>query len=193
MVGNFDNVYIRCFDTSIKEPEISYTLKDNLLKLSALVSTNSGSAKVEIFDSKDILESKTVSYANGKINADFVSDKLSLWSINNPVVYTAKITVGADSLDFTFGVREIKCDGNRIFINGKPFYAFGGGDEYFSPSISPLIDKEIIRSRYKKFKEMGFNFYRFHTHTPTQTELEFVPGYCKPYTDNCNKLCIKEI
>ncbi len=170
--GIFDDVYISCFNTSIKEPEVSYTMKDNLLRLSAVAGNPRGLAKVEIFDGEAVLESKTVPYEDRRIYAEFVSDKLQLWSVNNPVLYTAKITVDTDSIAFKFGAREITCQGNRILINGKPFYAFGGGDEYFSPTISPLIDKDIIRQRYKKFKEMGFNFYRFHTHTPTQAELE---------------------
>ena len=72
---------------------------------------------------------------------------------------------------FCTGLREITIQEGRILVDGNPTFFAGTGSEYYSPTIAPLTDQEIIRRRYEALKVYGFNFYRCHTHVPTEEEL----------------------
>lgn len=170
--GIFDDVCLIMGEVEIKEPEISYSREDETAEISAYISNNGAPAVLEIFDGDKKMLSAEATSENNKITFPFSTSGFINWSTDNPKLYEARITSNKEKLCFDFGLRSFECSGNRLLLNGKPFYAFGGGDEYFSPTIGPLRDKEIIRKRYAKIKEMGFNFYRFHTHTPTKAELE---------------------
>lgn len=101
---------------------------------------------------------------------------LPLWSYNNPelvdVQFSCEDSNGNLSKSvFKTGVRDITVKENRILVNNKPTFFKGTGSEYFSPTIAPLTDREIIISRYEAVKAYGFNFYRCHTHIPTEEEM----------------------
>ena len=170
--GIFDGVYITVADTVIKEPEIIYDMEAERMKICAYISENGINSSLEITDcGKCVVKAEAVS-KNKAVCFDIETSALEKWDTEKPKLYKARISAGTDFAEFNLGIRDFRCSGNRLLLNGIPFYAFGGGDEYFSPSISPLTDKEIIRRRYSKIKEMGFNFYRFHTHSPTRAELD---------------------
>ena len=42
-----------------------------------------------------------------------------------PYLYTARVTYGEDLYDLPFGIREVRVEGTRFLINGKPFYFHG--------------------------------------------------------------------
>lgn len=72
---------------------------------------------------------------------------------------------------FKTGLREIAIEKDRILVDGNPTFFAGTGAEYYSPTISPLVDREILIKRYEALKAYGFNFYRCHTHVPTEEEM----------------------
>ncbi len=43
----------------------------------------------------------------------------------NPYLYTARVTYGEDMYEMPFGIREVKVEGTRFLINGKPFRFHG--------------------------------------------------------------------
>ncbi|WP_217594510.1 glycoside hydrolase family 2 protein [Cohnella sp. GbtcB17] len=99
------------------------------------------------------------------------------WSCEAPTLYVASVALhdGARPVDARrerFGLRDFRADGSALKLNGRPFLARGTGQEYFSPTISPLTDRGIIRQRWYSLREHGFNFFRCHTYTPTPEELE---------------------
>lgn len=69
------------------------------------------------------------------------------------------------------GFRTFTAEHGQLLLNGEPLMLRGVGHEYFSVSISPLIDKALIRRRFQCIKAHGFNFCRYHTHPPTEEEL----------------------
>lgn len=170
--GIFDDVFITVSDVILKEPEMIYNRQNEFMEISAYISENGLNSCLEIIDcNKTIVKTEAIS-ENNAIRFTIETSNLKKWDTDNPKLYSARISVGFDLIEFKIGIRDFECNGNRLLLNGIPFYAFGGGDEFFSPTISPLTNKEIIRKRYTKIKEMGFNFYRFHTHSPTQSELD---------------------
>ena len=101
---------------------------------------------------------------------------LPRWSYREPNLVDVKATVTDNNgivvtNEFKTGLREIVAEGDKILIDGNPTFFKGTGSEYYSPTISPLTDGEIIRKRYNALQDFGFNFFRCHTHVPTEEEM----------------------
>jgi len=99
------------------------------------------------------------------------------WSGGQPDLYVASVLLrqhGAtvDEWRERFGMRAFAVEGAGLSWNGKPFLARGTGQEFFSPAICPLVDRSVIRSRFRSVIAHGFNFFRCHTYTPTPEELD---------------------
>ncbi len=50
-----------------------------------------------------------------------------------PNLYTARVTFGEDCYDETFGIREVRVEGTRLLLNGRPVYLKGFGKHEDSP------------------------------------------------------------
>ena len=98
--------------------------------------------------------------------------ELRPWSPESPNLYTAKVElVASDGRVLQtryerFGIRKFEARGNRFFLNGKPFFVRGFGDD----SVYPLTgltppDKDFHRQHLKTARAAGFNYVRTHTHT----------------------------
>ena len=87
-----------------------------------------------------------------------------LWSPQEPRLYRAEITLreGDRELDTAavrFGLREIRCEGLRILLNGRPLFLRGGCDDHVYPAtLSPPASKEFYLARLRKAKQYGFNY-----------------------------------
>ncbi len=96
---------------------------------------------------------------------------LPRWSYRNPALVDVKIACAGTEKTFKTGVREITTTKERILINGEPTFFKGTGSEYFSPTICPVTQRELLLQRYNAIKAYGFNFFRCHTHVPTEEEM----------------------
>lgn len=103
-------------------------------------------------------------------------DGLKHWSYRDPQLID--VTVQAEDENgnisensFKTGLRELEIKGSRVTVNGLPTFFKGTGSEYYSPTIAPLTDRDIIARRYKALIDHGFNFYRCHTYIPTDEEM----------------------
>ena len=90
-----------------------------------------GTVCVTILDEKG----NAVATATGSTGTLMVENP-QLWEPwpGKPALYTARITFGADCYDETFGFREIRVEGVKVLLNGKPLYFKGFGkheDEAF--------------------------------------------------------------
>lgn len=172
--GIFDEVQLCSFDIETDEPRVE--LEENELWIQMPVSGEADRAVLEIREDGAVPRTVPGEISQGIASFRTAAESLRLWSVENPALCMMKITVfaGADCEEVSFrtGIRKLHRADKRIYLNGKPLYLFGGGDEYFSPTISPLTDREIIYKRFSAMKKLGFNFYRYHTHCPMQTELE---------------------
>jgi len=163
----FDNTYI--------------SLKENQAKLCTLV-MNEGSIdfedKIEILLDDRIFTIPVFIKAESSKELSICVDVEGLprWSFRKPQMIDVQIRC-KDSYGnvcvckFKTGLREIVVEGNRILVDNIPTFFAGAGTEYYSSTIAPLSDSKIIESRFCTFKDFGFNFYRYHTHVPTEEEL----------------------
>ena len=93
------------------------------------------------------------------------------WSPAHPNLYTARVDlVAADGKVFhsrleRFGVRKLEVRGKDFYLNDKPFYIRGCGDNSVYPAtgVSPA-DRAFHLAHLKMLKAAGFNYVRMHTH-----------------------------
>lgn len=93
------------------------------------------------------------------------------WSPENPKLYIARTTlldangVAADSASQRFGIKKFEVRGDRFYLNGKPYFLRGYGDDWIYPLtlISPA-DRQAHLKNFQTIKKAGFNYVRLHTH-----------------------------
>ena len=99
-----------------------------------------GSVSVEILDPAG----KPVACAQGAAGSVTVPDP-QLWEPwpGTPALYTARVTFGEDCYDETFGIREVKVEGTKLLLNGRPVYLKGFG-KHEDSAFYALCDREGI-------------------------------------------------
>ena len=92
------------------------------------------------------------------------------WSPEHPNLYTGIIELVQNGQVIhtrreRFGVRKFEVRGGEFFLNGRPFYVRGFGDDHVYPlsGITPA-DRDVHRAHLRKARAAGFNFVRLHTH-----------------------------
>lgn len=73
---------------------------------------------VSIPELKEVFKGTTDS--RGEISGELKVKHLKLWAPDAPSLYDVKVTAGDDSVNERIGFRNIKVDGTKILINGKP-------------------------------------------------------------------------
>lgn len=70
------------------------------------------------------------------------------------------------------GLRRLMRQGTRLRLNGLPIFLRGATEHaYFPQTTVPPTDPDVCRTMVKKFKEIGFNWLRFHTWVPPEEYL----------------------
>lgn len=114
---------------------------------------------------------RTIEQSNNQaISVDLSSD-FRPWSPEEPNLYTAKVElVGVDGKVLEtrwerFGVRKLEVRGNRFYLNDRPLFVRGCGDDSNYPltGLSPA-DRAFHLRHLRKLRQAGFNFIRLHTH-----------------------------
>ena len=92
------------------------------------------------------------------------------WSPEHPNLYTARVDLVENgqvvhSRLERFGVRKFEVRGKEFYLNGKPFFVRGFGDDHVYPltGITPP-DRDLHRAHLAKARAAGFNYVRLHTH-----------------------------
>lgn len=90
------------------------------------------------------------------------------WSPEHPQLY--KLTVRAmsgeavlDERTIRIGFKKLERRGDRIFLNGKPFYVRGTGFAGMCYGLYPGKSAGWYRELVRRVKEYGFNYLRLHT------------------------------
>jgi len=93
-----------------------------------------------------------------------------LWSPDSPFLYECEVLVShdkevLDSKTIHFGMRELRTEGNCLYLNGERLFLRGTGlggcfQPYDpAPSTDPTYNRKLVR----RIKEYGFNYLRWHT------------------------------
>ncbi|GKX28229.1 hypothetical protein SH1V18_07090 [Vallitalea longa] len=155
---------------------------------------------LDVFDKDEMKIAGTIISPEGKIvkelNNDLVMNEVGqqkieleckiddplLWDTKNPNLYTYDLTISTDSSEQTitknFGIREIKSDGSKILLNGKPIYTRGILQwGYYDDEIIPNPSKEVIKEEIKVVKEHGFNMIKHCLYIPRKEYFELADKY----------------
>ena len=81
-----------------------------------------GDVRIEVLDA----EGNTVATAEGTDGVLRI-EQPKLWEPwpGTPYLYTARVIYGEDVYEQPFGIREVRVEGTRFLINGKPFRFHG--------------------------------------------------------------------
>jgi hypothetical protein len=92
------------------------------------------------------------------------------WSPESPSLYRAELTLSDGDAPIhgraeRFGLRKIEVRGKRFFLNDKPIFLRGFGDDSVYPLslVSPASKEEHLK-HLKIARAAGFNYVRCHTH-----------------------------
>ena len=103
---------------------------------------------------------------------------LRLWSPDDPFLYVAAVRLArngqaVDEREARFGMREIVAKGNKLFLNGKPLFLAGYGDDTTYPLTGMMPwDKGVYLRQLRLMRGLGFNFVRHHSCIPHDEYFE---------------------
>ena len=97
---------------------------------------------------------------NGRVEFSFTAD-LTLWSPENPKLYSVEISSETDRVTDRIGFRSIAVRGTDILLNGKPFFLRGISIHEESPLRSGRAwSEDDARTLLGWARELGCNFVR---------------------------------
>jgi len=126
-------------------------------------------AKVEIWDGETVV-------AFG-VPGEIALPDAKLWSDETPNLYTCRVTVGNDTVEEKFGIREIKWSPKGLFINGKETLLRGGCVHHDHGVLGAACYDESEWRRVRILKEAGFNAIRAAHNPCSRAMLEACDFY----------------
>ncbi|MEV4937405.1 carbohydrate-binding protein [Streptomyces zaomyceticus] len=101
-----------------------------------------------------------------------MGDRVRLWSEWDPVLYRLTVRAGTSTYATSFGMRDFATGGPRnqhFTINGKVTYLRGEANSAVFPlSGYPYMSKKDWRWFFSIARELGINFFRFHSWVPPE-------------------------
>ena len=97
-----------------------------------------------------------------------------LWSPENPKLHTVRF-VSDDlrpSRAFRFGIREIKAEARRLWLNGKPLYLKGANRHESHPTFGAATPETLMLTDIQNLKSLGGNFFRGSHYQQAQRFLD---------------------
>lgn len=128
----------------------------------------------------DTLVEKVVldALSEGKVSFRSKENKVRLWSLEDPYLYTAKITLSSQQkttqvVEERFGYRTIGLSVEEGFLlNGKPVKIKGTSNHQDHGALGAAVPDNVMRWRIKMLQEMGCNAYRCAHHTVAPALLD---------------------
>lgn len=102
-----------------------------------------------------------------------LGENAALWSEFSPNVYRMNVTLrtpdGVDKVCPNFGLRELKTNGTRFELNGRPIFLRGTLESCIFPLTGyPSMEKSYWEKIFGTCKEYGLNHVRFHSWCPPE-------------------------
>lgn len=120
-----------------------------------------GEVQCEILEGDRLLA--TQSSANGM---QFTLLGAKLWSVDDPALYTCRLTFGEDVQTFCFGIRSVECDAKQGFrVNGKRTLLLGACIHHDNGLLGAVEHPFAARRKIALLKKAGYNAIR-SAHNP---------------------------
>ena len=117
-------------------------------------------------------------YPGATPTQNFVVDRPSLWSPENPALYTAETKVSVDgkvqdTYTTRFGIRSIEArNGEGFFLNGEKIQFKGVNNHHDLGPLGAAINKSALRHQLELLKDMGANAVRTSHNMPAPELVE---------------------
>jgi beta-glucuronidase len=99
--------------------------------------------------------------AEGRASFELHAESLDLWSPENPKLYRVELSYGEDRLTDEIGFREIRVDGTRILLNGKPIFLRGVNAHAEAPyRTGRVATDQDVEAIFGYLKDLNANFVR---------------------------------
>ena len=92
------------------------------------------------------------------------------WYPDDPYLYRASVVLLAsgkiiDGWEERFGIKKWEVRAGQFYLNNKPFFVRGYGDDYIYPeTLCSPASREYHSGNLKKARDFGFVYVRHHTH-----------------------------
>ena len=116
----------------------------------------------------------TTAHTNAEGNAPFTMNarQLTLWSPESPRLYKVNLSAGQDTLTDEIGFRDIRVEGTRILLNGKPVFLEGANLHAEAPVRGGRANTDQdVATLFGYLKELHANFVRL-AHYPHDERME---------------------
>ena len=113
---------------------------------------------------------------NGTVNAAFDLDNISLWSAETPALYSVDVIQrmpnGREEMAFStkYGLREVKIDGSKLYVNGRPVFLKGVNRHDSDPVNGRAVRTESMLRDVTLMKQNNINTVRT-SHYPNNARM----------------------
>ena len=110
--------------------------------------------------------------SNGRASFEVKAKHLDLWSHESPKLYDVELASGEDRLNDKIGFRDIRVDGTKILLNGKPIFLQGANMHAEAPyRTGRACTDEDVKNIFEFLKDLNANFVRL-AHYPHDERME---------------------
>ena len=165
--GIIGDVELRVYKSGLRD--FALLVSDDLKTVTCrIVSEDDGECSFAVSDGD-----KIICEGVGRGEITFRTEGMEYWSPENPKRYLFTLRSGDAVIERKFGVRRLTVDGTHLRLNGKPYYMRGICEHCYYPlTVYPVQDISFYRMVIRKFKELGFNYIRFHTYVAPDAYFE---------------------
>lgn len=115
--------------------------------------------------------------ARNSFSQEIEFNQANLWSPECPYLYSLRLglTKGSEELDckkIQFGMRAIKFEREKIFLNEKPIFLKGVSIVEDFPIFGRGLPEAVLKRDYEIMKNLGVNCIRHGAYPPSERELE---------------------
>ena len=119
-----------------------------------------GAVKVQILDGE-----KEIACASGEGSMNIQIPNAKLWSVDNPNLYTARVTFGEDVTEETFGIRSLTWGQDGLKMNGQRVILRGACIHHDNGLLGAVCHPDAVERKLRILKENGYNAIR-SAHNP---------------------------
>ena len=111
-------------------------------------------------------------YCESFLNVEMAVESPALWSVDEPNLYTFRLTVGDEVEETAVGFRSFSFDPDKgFFLNGKHLKLRGACVHQDFGGVGIALTDNLQYYKIQKLKEMGVNAYRCSHHAPAPALL----------------------